>query len=98
MIQRRTVAVVLASTVIYVFFCAILFVVTPFMVSWGDDKNWFFQFLFFAQGFPFDLVRSSGDIMPGLIFVNALFWTICIEIGLFIGWVIRDQVSKRRVA
>ena len=52
------------------------------MVSWGEAKPWYLQAIIFAQDFPFNLIRSNGEIKMSLIFINALFWSSSL-IGMF---------------
>ncbi len=71
----------IASVIIYLLLCTILFFSIPFMVSWGEEKAWYLKILSFLQDHPFALLRKDGDIALGLLFINALFWTTLL-IGL----------------
>lgn len=81
----KTTVIILISVTIYMFICAIFYFITPFMVTWGSIKPWYLQIIIFAQDFPFDLIRRDGKIVMSLIFINALFWTLCLA-GAF--WLI----------
>lgn len=93
MIRGRIIVIVLASVIIYMLLCTTLYFATPFMVTWGEAKPWYLQLIIFAQDFPFNLIRADGEIVTSLIFVNALFWTLCIA-AIF--WLILVRKNKAR--
>ncbi len=93
MMRGRTTVIVLASAIIYMLLCTTLYFATFFMVSWGEAKPWYLLLLIFVQDFPFNLIRADGEIMMSLIFVNALFWTLCIA-AIF--WLILVRKNKAR--
>lgn len=68
---------------IYLILVLLFYFVSVFMVSWGGDTPWYLSFFLFLQDKPFDLVRANGEIKMSLIFINALFWTLCIAGLLF---------------
>jgi len=79
----RVVVFSIALFIIYLLLCTTLFFSIPFMVTWGEEKSWYLKILSFLQDHPFTLTRKGGDIAIGLLFINALFWTLCIAALLY---------------
>ena len=69
---------------IYAFLVAILYLASPFMVSWGGKLAWYLSVIAFMQVTPFNLIRENGEIMMHLILINALFWTLLIAALFYI--------------
>ena len=97
MMRGKITVIILASVIIYMLLCVTLYFSTPFMVTWGETKPWYLQVIIFAQDFPFNLIRGDGEIVMSLIFVNALFWTLCLA-GLFWLLVVRFFKEKKSYA
>ncbi len=79
----RRVVFSIALFFVYLLLCTTLFFSIPFMVTWGEEKSWYLNILSFLQGHPFTLIKKGGDLAIGLLFINALFWTLCIAALLY---------------
>ncbi|GAB4262497.1 MAG: hypothetical protein Kow0079_18400 [Vicingaceae bacterium] len=91
--KGKVTVIVIASFVIYLLLSTTLFFSTPFMVSWGSEPSWYIKVIGFLQNTPFKLTGNDGEITLSLMFVNALFWTLCLA-GVF--WLI--LVNKKKEA
>ena len=92
-VKGKVAVIVIASFVIYLLLSATLFFSTPFMVSWGSEPSWYIKVISFLQNTPFNLTNSEGEITLSLMFVNALFWTLCLA-GVF--WLILVKRKEER--
>jgi len=81
--KGKLTVIALASFIIYWFLLATIFFSIPFMVSWGSAKPWYLKILSLLQDTPFNLMRKDGEIKIELLFVNTLFWTLCIAALLY---------------
>ena len=86
--------IALASFIIYILFVATLFLSTPFLVTWGEEKPWYMKVIIFAQGFPLNLIDKDGEIKLSFIFINAFFWTLLVA-GLL--YLIAHITNKKNV-
>lgn len=90
--KGRIVVIGFASIVIYLLLVATFYFATPFMVSWGGKSPWYINLIAFLQDTPFNLKRGDGEIIMTLIFINALFWTLCVA-GLL--YFVARLISKK---
>ena len=82
--RGKITVIAIASFIIYILFVAVLFLSTPFLVTWGAEKPWYMKFVIFVQGFPLNLTDKNGEINLSLIFINAFFWTVLIAGLLYV--------------
>jgi hypothetical protein len=94
MIKGRLTVIALASFIIYWFLLATLFLSIPFMVSWGSAKPWYLKILSFLQDTPLNLTRGNGETKMSFLFVNALFYTLCIAALLWGVACLTDKKGK----
>jgi hypothetical protein len=78
MMRGKIAVIAIASVVIYLLLVSTLYFASAFMVSWGGETPWYLKLIAFLQDTPFNLTRGDGEIKMSLIFINALFWTLCI--------------------
>ena len=91
--KGKLTVITLTSIVVYFLLITIFYFGSLFMVSWGGGNTWYLQLIAFLQDIPFRLVRDNGEIKMSLVFVNALFWTLCFSLILYL--VVRFFFKKR---
>ena len=81
--KGKIIIITVTSIFIYFLLVAILYLSSPFLVSWGSNPKWYFKLILFLQNTPFSLLRSNGDYFIGVIFINSFFWIIIFDILLW---------------
>lgn len=91
--KGKLVVIALALIIIYPLLIAVFYFASPFMVSWGSEPEWYIKIIAFLQNIPFNLQSKGGEIHMGFIFINALFWTLCLAV---VFWVLSIKVFKEK--
>lgn len=76
-------------------FCLLLFTVSYFIplfsIRFGGKPEWYIVVIGFLRTNPFN-IGKAGDTSVILVFINSLFWTICI--GTLLYFILRKKNNK----
>lgn len=77
MMRGKITVIVLASIIIWVLLFTLFYFAPLFAFSFGGEPEWYIVVIAFLRNAPFN-VGKAGEVNTFLVFINALFWTLCI--------------------
>ena len=77
MMRGKITVIVLASIIIWVLLYTLFYFTPLFAFSFGGEPEWYIVVIAFLRNAPFTIVKV-GEVNTFLVFINALFWTLCI--------------------
>lgn len=80
--KGKLTVIILASVIIYWLLFTLFYFAPLFAFNFGGKSEWYIVFIAFLRRTPFD-VDKAGEADTALIFINTLFWTLCIAALLY---------------
>lgn len=77
MMRGKITVIVLASIIIWVLLFTLFYFAPLFAFSFGGEPEWYIVVIAFLRNAPFN-VGKAGEVNTFLVFINAIFWTLCI--------------------
>ncbi|WP_143961164.1 hypothetical protein [Litoribacter populi] len=77
MMRGKITVIVLASIIIWVLLFTLFYFTPLFAFSFGGEPEWYIVVIAFLRNAPFT-VGKAGEVNTFLVFINALFWTLCV--------------------
>lgn len=77
MMSGKITVIILASIIIWVLLFTLFYFAPLFAFSFGGEPEWYIVVIAFLRNAPFN-VGKAGEVNTFLVFINAIFWTLCI--------------------
>lgn len=77
MMKGKIAVIILASIIILGLLFTVFYFTPLFAFSFGGEPEWYVVVIAFFRNAPF-AVGKAGEVNTFLVFINALFWTLCV--------------------